>query len=70
MVWITKLAFEPQESESTVHTLNHRMTVTTADLAEGDENIQCEVMIPTLKGFKEMTKHGNNIVTSQHRQPS
>lgn len=70
MVQIIKLAFEPQGSESMVHILHHRMTVTTADLAEGDENIRCEVTIPTLKGFKEMTKHGNNIVTSQHRQPS
>lgn len=66
---MTKRAFEPQDSESTVHILHHRMTLTRADLVEGDENIKCEVMIPTLEGFQEMTNHGDPPVTSAGSRP-
>lgn len=45
------------------------MTVTRADLMEGDENIKCEVMIPTLEEFKEMTNHGAPTVPSAGNRP-
>lgn len=59
------MAFEPQESEYPVH----RMTVTRAGLAEGDENLKFKVMIPILNGFKEKTNHRGSIVTNTGNSP-